>query len=214
MASQEDSSTPIIDQQPEAADPKKEEAPPKQEAAPPKDAGAALTVFDGSPKDPPSAKRGAAPAAAPEEKKGAKKARKGKKPEPAEPTPEEEEADHARKVKQARGFLKTMINTQKMIVSRQYAEYFEGPELEALLDSLDLTEDELDALAEPLADGMTEEGINLPWWAQFAFALGGSGIPKRQMQVQAQLKRQVLHKRQQGPGDAAWDAEKGAQASA
>lgn len=214
MALADDSSTPTTETlSPEGEKPASEEVKPEEgKKAKKKDAGlAVLNVFDGAPKDPEAARR-AAPAdgAAPSEEKGKKgKGKRGRPPAPPELTEEEEAARHARLVLQARGTLLTLINMQKMICTRQYAGYISEELLASLLSKLDLTEEELNALAPPLADGMVEGGVELPWWAQFGLALGGSGILQRQASVAAALKAAVQDHEAQVGQTKVWNADKG-----
>lgn len=147
-----------------------------------------LDVFDGPPNDPAGA-RGREPAAEkgpPAGKKGGARRGKGGKTPAEEKSPEELAALKEAKKGEARGILLTLSAMQRGVVRRQYQELIPPQELDPLLEQLKPTEEELESLADPLAEGLAEEGISLPWYARLALAAVPALV--RQAGINSQLK--------------------------
>jgi hypothetical protein len=149
------------------------------------------SVFGGAVQDTPNAK--AARAASANEAPKAKRGRKPKAPEP-EKSPEEFEA-------MARGLLTMADGFFRSHVRGRYEEHF-APEFMAQLDAkMKLQEPQIDAMAEPLARGLQENGVDLPWWAQFALA--GFGVYAGKLGTLATLDKKVEeHQKANAPAPA------------
>lgn len=172
-------------------------------------------VFDGAPADPQgaAAPKGAATPPKVETAKGAKKkpsggAQKGRKTATADqPTPEEVEAKRERLLQEARGYLMMGSAFERAAIRKKWQGKVKAQLLAEVLEDLELTPEELDALAVPLAQGLEEEGVEAPWYVKL-LAASFPVVIRHGMTVDAKLKN--AHPGDQtvdappGPG---WDAE-------
>jgi hypothetical protein len=194
----------------------------------------AAGAFDGVPNDPEAARRGPPPAAAreagaapageeqPAPQKGRRgRAARGPKAQAAPPPPPLTEAQRAeaREVKliEARGLLKGVVGLVRKQASRKYRDRVPADVVRGLLEPLELTEDELAALAEPTADGMTELGLDLPWWVRLVVVFMALEVKERWDGVTQSLEQAAAAASPEapaagrtveaGPPGTRWDAE-------
>lgn len=165
----------------------------------------AAGAFDGAPHDPEGARRGPPPApaspAAPAPAAPARAARAGGKggarrgpkeappPPPPPMTEEERKAKREARILEARGALKALVGLQKKRCVSMYKDRLPVDAIRAIVEPLELEEEELEALAEPVADGMDENGLALPWWGRALLVFFASGIQDRWAAVQQALDR-------------------------
>jgi len=84
-------------------------------------------------------------------------------------------------VETARGLLMMVDSFFVAHVRTRFAESLEPENVEQLARRCSATPEQIDALAEPLARGLAEEGVELPWWAQLGLAASGVYLPKLMM---------------------------------
>jgi hypothetical protein len=120
-----------------------------------------------------------------EPKADAPKGKRGRKPKaaPAEPV------DPSTHLDAAKGIIAVADSVFRASVRGRYADDLTEENLSALDKRLALTPAEMDALAGPLAQGLAENGVELPWWAQLAMA--GVGLYGPKLGMLASLDKQV-----------------------
>lgn len=97
--------------------------------------------------------------------------RKKAAPEPApEPTDKH--------IETARGVVMLADSFFIAHVRQRYADSMTPESVEQLASRLAMKPEQVDALSEPLARGLAEEGVELPWWAQLGMAAAGVYLPK------------------------------------
>lgn len=69
----------------------------------------------------------------------------------------------------------------------RYEDVLEPTSLKDLDQRLKLTEAQIDGMSEPLARGLAENGVELPWWAQLGLA--GAGVYANKLGTLAQLEK-------------------------
>lgn len=125
-------------------------------------------VFGGDVSDTSNAKRERTPPSgepAPKKKRGKGKAQ-------AEPV----DVDAHRET--AKGFVVTADALFRGWAKSRYSAVLDENSLRQLDAQLALTEPQADALADPLARGLAESGVEIPWWGQLALAAGAMYVPK------------------------------------
>lgn len=86
-------------------------------------------------------------------------------------------------------------------VRERYSEVLTPENLESLARKVATAPEQQRALAEPLARGLAEEGIELPWWAQLGMAAAGVYLPK--MAMLSQLDKQAAEAKKQRESEGA-----------
>lgn len=144
----------------------------------PLDAGG---VFGGPVNDTHNARaaRGAQSDDAPKGKRG----RKAKAPQEPAQEPTEKHLDTAR------GLVITADAFFRQHVRSRFEEALTEESLAQLDAKVKLQEGQIDALADPLARGLAEEGVELPWWAQLGLA--GFGMYAGKLAMLSSLEKKV-----------------------
>jgi hypothetical protein len=133
-------------------------------------------VFDGDVAD--TAKAKARPAqgktsAAPTPGKG-KPGRKRK----TEPTEEEAQAQRAKALMSAAGLVKMFEQVQIIQAKKRLGDKLSAEQMDRLVEKLAYTPEETEMIAEPLAELLAEQGVDLPPELRLAGALLMTAIPK------------------------------------
>lgn len=146
-------------------------------------------VFGGDVNDTSNAKR-ARPDAAQGAPKGKPRGKAKAAPEPVDPE---------KYLSTARGFLMTGDVLFRGYIKSRYADVLEEESLRKLDAQMALGEANIDAMAEPLAEGLAEEGVELPWWAKLAMAGAAVYAPKLAALSKLETMRDEHEKRQAAP---------------
>lgn len=149
-------------------------------------------VFGGNVKDTAnaSAPRGArsAPGEAP---------KRGRKPKAA-PEPAQTVTD--KHLDTAKGMLQTFDMLFRMQVRSNFEDFLTAENLAALDQKVKLQEEQVEGMAAPLAVGLAENGVELPWWAQFGLA--GLGAYGGKLVMLQKLKKRCEEESAKAPGAA------------
>jgi len=125
---------------------------------------------------------------------GAPTPKRGRSKKKAEAPPSEPSDKH---VETARGLLLMADSFFVAHVRSRYADALEPENVEQLARKCAATPEQVNALAEPLARGLAEENVELPWWAQLGLAASGVYLPK--LMMLSALDEQVAAKKKAGP---------------
>lgn len=181
--------------------PKRDPPSPRPAEVKPAAAAEAFSVFDGPVDDAKNARR-----TAQEPRAGPKKPPKGKKPKgaaAAEPEPTEDpalrEQLYQRRLGEARGLVRAWDRMQRAKVRARYEAILAPESLEQLDQQIALTPHEVDDIAEPLAEGLLEEGLEFPWWARVALALYAASSSRQAALRELERKYQAWQREQEQP---------------
>ena len=144
-------------------------APPRPAELKATNASGSFGVFDGPVDDAKNARRPAQDAPKASAGKGGKKVG-GKKAVEEEPPVDPVEA-HRKRLTEAKGLIRMWDSHQRAGVRERYVDILPPEQLEQLDSQLKLTDREMDELADPIAEGMEELGVELPWWARAGLVL-------------------------------------------
>lgn len=190
---------PIEDAQVVSEGPKNPPPPPRVAELKPAPAGEAFSVFDGPVADAKNAKRkpnGAAPRPRPAANGKGKGAKKPSEPAAAAAGPssppgvDPEVAKRVRAQVKARRLLQLYERWQLGMVRGRYREILDPASLHGLLELLKYQPEILQALSEQLGEGMVENEVELPWWAEFGSLFLADLFMKRQLLEKVELKYQ------------------------
>ena len=186
--------------------PKPPPPPPRVAELRPAPAGEAFSVFDGPVADAKNAKRkGAAKPRQSQKAKG-----KGATPPAAaaagpagQPGPDPELVKRFRAEAKAARLLKLYEQWQLGQVRGRYQEILEPANLEQLLQLLRYNPEELKAMAESLGEGMVENDVEFPWWAEFGSMFLAGVFARRAMLEKLEFKYQDHLKQKEAAAAAA-----------
>lgn len=134
--------------------------------------------------------KGAAPAPEAAGDAPPKRKRRGKnaEPEPVDPVA------FAKSEETAAGLILTVDALMQQVARSRYAEVLTAENLDQLVaQHIAIPEASRRSLSSPLAQGIRENGLEIPWWGQFMLA--GIGIMAPRIAVMAQLDKQVEERR-------------------
>lgn len=136
------------------------------------------SVFGGKVADTPNAAR--RPAGGPQdavfEGEGEPKKRGPGRPKKGEPKPPVVVTDKHRAA--ATAAVRTLEGLPKVVAARRYSTVFDESKLAAIDDALTYSDAERELLVGPLAQGAAENGLTVPWWAEFGFAAMMVTLPR------------------------------------
>ncbi len=171
----------------------------------PASAAEAFGVFDGEVEDAKNARRTRQEPRTSTKVKGAK-GKKGKAAaaaeEPAEPelTPEQL---WQKKLGEARGLVRMWDRMQRAKVRERYEQILEPASLEQLDQQIALTPQEIEDIAEPLAEGLVEEGVDFPWWARVLLAAYAASSSRQAALRELERRYEAWQKQQEAQRPAA-----------